>query len=317
MTYRKMIPLVVAATLLAGCGQVMESTANLLDTAAEKIEGEEESELKTVEAIEESKQQGVVTETVVAPSTKEETKPVEQKKKQPVFEKHDTVMDIVIITAEKGNVRAEPSIDAPIVASSTDLEAVYMTYLKERVKTLDGRTWYKVNYGRGIGYISSAVSELSMKGDPPTIQGLKEVEIIEAKGNVREEPYMNSPVIYTGKKGERLKATSAIFDMPDGRTWYMVELNGRYGYISERVISEIYDADMAYQHIEDIFYITSAEGNVRAQASLQSPIIYTANKGERLSYMGTYEHTSDGRTWYSVYVNGQYGYISGAVGEVR
>ncbi|MEE1131989.1 MAG: SH3 domain-containing protein [Caryophanon sp.] len=328
MKYVRIIPVALAATLLTGCGQVMESTANLIDTAAEKIENsnDDNAQAPVVEVVEEPQvAEGVVTETVeepvqtVAPVVQqkapEPAAPV-QKKQEAVTEKHDTVMDMVMITAEEGNIRAEPSIDAAIVASSNDFEIGQFKYLKERVKTSDGRTWYKVDYGNGIGYISSAVSELIMLGDPPQMPGLEAVKITEAQGNVRAEPYLNSAVIYTGKKGERLEATSATFDMPDGRTWYEVKVNGKYGYISNRVIEEIISDEYAEYNASE-FYVTNAEGNVRADASLNSKIVYTAKKGESLTYMQTYENTSDGRTWYEVYVDGHYGYISGAVGELR
>lgn len=324
MKYGQIVPFALAATLLAGCGQVMESTANLIDTAAEKIDSNDEASSEpVVEVIEEPKQEGVVTE-VIEPQVNVVEQPKAEpvpKKEQAVTEKHDTVMDSVMITAEEGNIRAEPSIDAKVVASSTSLGTGYFEYLKERVKTSDGRTWYKVDYGSGTGYVSSAVAELTMFGDPPQTPGLEAVKITEAQGNVREEPYLNSPVIYTGKKGERLEATSATFDMPDGRTWYSVIVNGKTGYISNRVIEEVISDEWieAQRQVEanDIFYITNAEGNVRASASLNSRVIYTGKKGESLSYMGSYEKTSDGRTWYEVYVDGQYGYISGAVGELR
>lgn len=333
MKYVRMIPVALAATLLTGCGRVMESTANLIDTAAEKIENsnDDNAQAPVVEVVEEPQvAEGVVTETVdqpvqtVAPVVQQQAPepaaPV-QKKQEAVTEKHDTVMNAVVITAKEGNVRAEPSIDAKVVASSTSLGTGYFEYLKERVKTSDGRTWYKVDYGSGTGYVSSAVAELTMFGDPPQVPGLEAVKITEAQGNVREEPYLNSAVIYTGKKGERLEATSATFDMPDGRTWYMVKVNGKYGYISNRVIEEVYSSE--WTDVQEalsggeVFYVTNAEGNVRANASLNSSVIYTAKKGASLLYMGTYEKTSDGRTWYNVEVNGRYGYISGAVGELR
>lgn len=320
----QIVPFALAATLLAGCGQVMESTANLIDTAAEKIENsnDDNAQARVVEVVEEPQvAEGVVTEAIEEPVVQvvKEVQPAAEpvkKKEEAVVEQHDTVMDIVSITADEGNIRAEPSIDAAIVASSNDFEIQQFEYLKERVKTSDGRTWYKVDYGSGTGYISSAVAELTMFGDPPQMPGLEAVKITEAQGNVREEPYLNSAIVYTGKKGERLEATSAIFDMPDGRTWYQVEVNGGYGYISNRVIEEIISDEFAEYNASE-FYVTNAEGNVRADASLNSDVIYTAKKGASLSYMGSYEKTSDGRTWYMVEVNGQYGYISGAVGEVR
>lgn len=145
---------------------------------------------------------------------------------------------------------------------------------------------------------------------------LEAVKITEAQGNVRAEPSLNSAVIYTGKKGERLNTTSAFYVMGDGRTWYEVKVNGKKGYISDRVIEEIISDEFAEYNASE-FYVTNAEGNVRADASLNSKIVYTAKKGESLTYMQTYENTSDGRTWYEVYVDGHYGYISGAVGELR
>lgn len=322
MNNNKWLPFVVGGSiLLAGCGQVMDSTANLLNTAAERIEktDEEIEQPPAVDVVEQP--EGVVTEMIEpATATPQPAKqPAAPKKEEAVVEQHDTVMDSVVITAEQGNVRAQPSIDAKVVASGEGY--TYYEYLREKVKTADGRTWYKVDYGSGTGYISSAVAELTIFGDAPLMPGLEAVVISEANGNVRIEPYINSDVMYTAKKGTRLEATGAFFESADGRTWYSVHVNGKVGYISDRVVSEVYDEEsFAYEDRaaqQDVFYVTNAEGNVRADVSLTSNIIYTAKKGASLAYMGTYEKTADGRTWYKVEVNGQYGYISGAVGELK
>lgn len=308
MKWLHILGITMSVLVLSACSDVMDSTANLIDSVANKISDDEKpKEEVTVQPME------PVEDVQSKPIEKVEKVEAKTNEAAPVVEKHDTVWTHVFITADKGNVRAEPSTDAAIVASGKAHTAY--TYLAEKVHTPDGRTWYKLDYGGGIGYMSSAVSELNIFGDPPQIPG-ETVKIIADEGNIREEPYINSPIIYTGKKGEILTFGGVLYETGDGRDWYPVSVNGKRGYISSRV-GKVQGGDEYVDSGPYEVVIENAEGNVRAKPSIDANIIYTAKKGERLQYTHEVEYTSDGRTWYGVYIGLHKGYVSSAVSTLQ
>ena len=307
------IGLPLLALSLAGCGEVMDSTANLIDAVAGTIEDDNE---------ESNEQQTAPAQATPAPA--QPTAETKQQAAEPAkatttnkVEKDNSSMTHVQVTAKDANVRAEPSLNAAVITAGTLYDT--FEYLSEKVKTSDGRTWYKVLYNGKTGYISSAVGTLVNNNTYAghDTNGGNTIIVTESEGNVRAEPSLNGKVIYTAKKGEELYFTGETVDSSDGRTWYQVVVNGKTGFVSKRVgaLSE----DYYYGMDETEFLITSADGgNVRSSPSINAAVIYTGAKGESLYYTGYYEKTADGRTWYEVEVyGGGYGYISGKVGHIQ
>lgn len=290
----RIIALPFLALLLAGCGEVMNSTANLIDAVAGTISEEDEQKEQ-----QEIKEAAPVVQTQQAEPAKATATPAKPKVTSQV-EKDNSSMTHVQVTAKDANVRAEPSLNAQVVTAGTLYDT--FTYLNEKVKTSDGRTWYKVSYAGGVGYMSSAVGTLINENAYTSNNGGNTIIITQSEGNVRSEPSLNGKVVYTAKKGEELYYTGEAVNASDGRVWYKVVTNGKTGFVSKRVgaLSE----DYYYGFDESELVVTNAEGNVRAAASLNAAVIYTAKKGESLYYTGYYEKTSDGRTWYEVEVYG-------------
>lgn len=294
MKYAKLIGVPVVAMMLVGCSDMMDSTSNLIDTVAENIEEEPF-------VVAEPKEEAPQAEPVAQPKSEAAHK----------VEQDNSSMTHVRVTAEDANIREQPSLDAQVVTAGIQYNTY--EYLKEQVHTSDGRTWYKVAYSHGVGYMSSAVGELTIDSDPPMMD---EVIIIidEPEGNVRAEPSLNSKIIYKGIRRDKFISTGETVNTSDGRTWYKVSVNGRTGFISDKV-STLEDDFMDAG--PNIFIVKDPKGNVRAQPSIDSPLIYTAKQGEILSHSAYYEDTADGRRWFEVEINGLTGYISGAVGYTR
>lgn len=325
MKYGQIVPFALAATLLTGCGQVMESTANLIDAAAEKIESsnDDNAQAPVVEVVEEPPAtEGVVTEAIEEPVVQvvkeeqpEEIVPVESEQVTEqaidgvVVPKSHSKVTHVVIFQEDGNIRSAPSIDASILTTADHSDK--FVYLKENVHTSDGRTWYKVQTNEGVGYVSSVIGYLYYDDWQPLSEFAVYV-IAKDGGNVRSEPSIDAPVIATGQRGEEFTFTGDEVNTSDGRLWYGVEVNGKQGYISSKVAT----TNRIGYVVMNKFYITSEQGNVRSKPDINSKVIYTGYKGDMLIYTGGDTKTSDGRTWYEVEIDDGHGYISGAVGEV-
>lgn len=315
----KIVALPVMALSLAGCGEVMESTSNLIDAVTKTIEEEDKEVVQPV--VQEQPQQQTatppaVTQTTTAPATQTVTNTAPAPAKQTnIVERDNSSMTHVQVTAKDANVRAEPSLNAAVVTAGTLYQS--FEYLHEKVKTPDGRTWYKVSHNGKTGYMSSAVGTLvneATYADHYT-NGGNTIIATESSANVRSEPSLNGKVVHTAKKGEEMYYTGEVVHASDGRTWYQVIVGNKTGFISDRVSST--SEDYYYGTDDTEFLITNAEGNVRSSPSINAGVIYTGKKGEALYYTGYYEKTSDGRTWYEVSIGGTYGYISGAVGHVQ
>jgi len=291
MRYAKLIGISVLTMMLVACS---DKNDIVKETDAEDLK--EENLVTQEDPVEE-----IPAEPAVEPTTEEAPKIIPD----------NSPMTFVSVTAEKAHIREQPSIDAPILTTSAQFD-VY-DYLKEQVHTQDGRIWYKVVHNHKIGYISSAVGELILDGDPPMHVEL-EIIIFESQGNVRAQPSLDSEIIYKGIRRDRFVSSTDTVNTSDGRTWYKVNIDGRTGYISNRVATEVGNFEDAGPNI---FIVKENKGNVRAQPSIDSPIIYTAKQNEILSHSAYYEDSPDGRRWYEVEINGIYGYISGAVGYVR
>lgn len=303
MKYAKLLGVPLVAIMLVGCGDTHNSTVNVMDG---RVVSDAEAE-----------QAGVA-----QPKAKAEPKS-EAKQAQPVTNaKNDTSprvvtdntsMTHVLVTAKDANIRSQPSLKSQVVTAGVQSDTY--EYLKEKVHTSDGRTWYKVSYSHGVGYISSAVGELTSYDHSSSFYDYDEVIVIDKPdGNVRSEPSLNGSIIYKGKKGNELNSTGEMINSSDGRTWFKVNVNGKIGYISDRVSSL---KDYSTYDSPSIFVISSKEGNVRSHPDIDSSIIYTGQKGDVLSYTSYYKDTSDGRRWYEVEVNGTTGYISRAVGDIQ
>lgn len=91
----------------------------------------------------------------------------------------------------------------------------------------------------------------------------------------------------------------------DGRTWYKVEYSsGLVGYISHAVSTLTNEVPSYVRLIEN-------GTNIRSEASINAPVIYTGQKNDTFYYSYDKTYTQDGRTWLHVWLpNGQYGYVS-------
>lgn len=312
----QIITLPIVAFSLAGCGEVMDSTANLIDAVTNNIENDQKEDTAPEVVIQEAEKQ-------VAPSdpvAKEVAEPVQQvvtqqpAKQQNIVEKDSSGMTHVQVTAKDANIRAEPSLDASIILASKLNDT--FSYLNEKVKTPDGRTWYKVETTNGVGYMSSVVGTLSTGNINKIVNvGSSTLTVRADEGNVRAEPSVNSKVIASVKGGEKLQYVGESLNASDGRLWHKVTINGNTGYISSLVAvdTQKYDNGKDSYH----FIITSSEGNIRSEPSIDAPIIHTGKKNDQFrTFMQTVE-TSDGRIWHEVEFDNSVGYISSKVGRVR
>lgn len=204
------------ALLLAGCGEVMNSTANLIDAVAGTISEEDEQKEQ-----QEIKEAAPVVQTQQAEPAKATATPAKPKVTSQV-EKDNSSMTHVQVTAKDANVRAEPSLNAQVVTAGTLYDT--FTYLNEKVKTSDGRVWYKVVTNGKTGFVSKRVGALSE--DYYYSFDESEFVVTNAEGNVRAAASLNAAVIYTAKKGESLYYTGYYEKTSDGRTWYEVEVYG-------------------------------------------------------------------------------------------
>lgn len=169
--------------------------------------------------------------------TAEPTQVTSSKNESVVISDHYSGMSFVRLTNEKGNIRAQPSIDSAVVYSG-DLGETFV-YLEEKVNTSDGRTWYKVRYNSdSYGYISKAVSALT--NDAYVYHDYASTIVVTAKtANIRLAPSIDSDIIVKNiSKGSTFTYTGYYVNTPDGRTWYEVELHNGYddyGFISKAV----------------------------------------------------------------------------------
>lgn len=199
-----LVALPFLALSLAGCGEVMNSTANLIDAVAGTIEEDKEEQQPQQQPA-----QAVQQPQTATPPAQEQKQQVTQQAAQPAkatnkVEKDNSGMTHVQVTAKDANVRAEPSLNAAVVTAGTLYDT--FEYLSEKVKTPDGRTWYKIRYNGKVGYMSSAVGTLvnSNTYAGHETNGGNTIIVTESEANVRSEPSLNGKVIHTAKKGAEL-----------------------------------------------------------------------------------------------------------------
>ena len=246
---------------------------------------------------------------------------------------------------------AEMKIDGATVHEQTDRNSTIIgtfekgktiMYLKERINSNDGSVWYKVSLDDGsIGYIDdqsaslteteAVVSSQSAQNNNASNQGQTSkkttttllsgdyIEITSDTANVRIDPNIDAKVLYTANKGEYFIFTGTAVNTTDGRTWYevMFGYNFTEGYISSLVGRIVTDKTQTTSTKSQYFYVTTPGANVRASADINSGVVFVADNGDALTYLGYYEKTADGRTWYLVSNGAQSGYISGNTGSIK
>lgn len=135
--------------------------------------------------------------------------------------------------------------------------------------------------------------------------GMQYVQLANEKGNVREQPSIDSKVVHSGKLGDVFVYLQEKVNTPDGRTWYKVEYSSGYiGYIS-RAVSNLTNEIPSYVRL------TENGTNIRSAPSLDATILYTGQKNDTFYFSNDKTYTKDGRTWLHIWLpNGQYGYVS-------
>ena len=195
------------------------------------------------------------------------------------------------VTTENLNLRVEASTSSKIITTIPKGKTI------EIVEKLNSG-WYKVNYNGKTGYVSS--SYVSINGsteNKPSI--VTEKGVTTANLNLRVEASTSSKIITTIPKGKTIEIVEKL-----NSGWYKVNYNGKTGYVSSSYVS-INGSTENKPSIVTEKGVTTANLNLRVEASTSSKIITTIPKGKTIEIV---EKLNSG--WYKVNYNGKTGYVS-------
>ena len=195
------------------------------------------------------------------------------------------------VTTENLNLRVEASTSSKIITTIPKGKTI------EIVEKLNSG-WYKVNYNGKTGYVSS--SYVSINGsteNKPSI--VTEKGVTTANLNLRVEASTSSKIITTIPKGKTIEIVEKL-----NSGWYKVNYNGKTGYVSSSYVS-INGSTENKPSIVTEKGVTTANLNLRVEASTSSKIITTIPKGQTIEIV---EKLNSG--WYKVNYNGKTGYVS-------
>lgn len=135
--------------------------------------------------------------------------------------------------------------------------------------------------------------------------GMSYVHLANEKGNIREQPSIDSKLVHSGEQGDVFVYLQEKVNTSDGRTWYKVEYSsGLVGYISRAVSTLTNEIPSYVRLIEN-------GTNIRSEPSINAPVLYKGEINDTFYYSYDKTYTQDGRTWLHVWLpNGQYGYVS-------
>ena len=139
----------------------------------------------------------------------------------------------VMFTENSTKVRAQPSIEAPIIYTGMLNETVHYNGVAYETPT-DGRLWYEVQLNGQTGYVSSKVAKFTSNSS--TTETFKNITITGVDVNVRMEPSIDSDVLTKVKKGDSLSWTGKSYPTEDGRLWYEVIAGQQLGYVSSKFV---------------------------------------------------------------------------------
>lgn len=149
---------------------------------------------------------------------------------------------------------------------------------------------------------------IDMYFDEPS--SMKYVQLADETGNIRENPAIDSKIVFNGIMGDMFTYLQKKFDTADGRTWYKVEYSsGLVGYISHAVSNLTNEIPRYVRLMED-------DTKIRSAQSLEADIISTGYKDQLLEYSNDRTYTSDGRIWLRVNYANEYGYVSQKVATI-
>ena len=195
------------------------------------------------------------------------------------------------VTTENLNLRVEASTSSKIITTIPKGKTI------EIVEKLNSG-WYKVNYNGKTGYVSS--SYVSINGsteNKPSI--VTEKGVTTENLNLRVEASTSSKIITTIPKGKTIEIVEKL-----NSGWYKVNYNGKTGYVSSSYVS-INGSTENKPSIVTEKGVTTANLNLRVEASTSSKIITTIPKGKTIEIV---EKLNSG--WYKVNYNGKTGYVS-------
>lgn len=175
-------------------------------------------------------------------------------------------------------------------------------------------SWYKVKYGSKTGYVASSYIKSKKETSSPTIvspkapasSGTTKSYSTTANLNLRTQASTKGKVLTTIPKGKNVSYISAH------GSWYKVKYGSKTGYVSSKYVtsknvsapSKVTAPKAPASSSVSKKYSTTANLNLRSQASTKGKVLTTIPKGKSVSYVS--KHGS----WLKVKYGSKTGYVS-------
>ena len=116
-------------------------------------------------------------------------------------------------------------------------------------------------------------------------------------------------------KSEMTSTSSTVATIPEGTnvtyisthgatgSWFKISYNGKVGYVPQKYFSSLSEEVIA----TNSKFIAEVNVNLRSSMTTTSPILYTIQKGEVVTYLSTHGATG---SWFKISYNGKVGYVA-------